>query len=644
MKNELLNHAALFSRSIPGFHQYCLSEPAHLTYASPSLCHMLALSEEILLEEGYLSRIHPADREIFFDAIDTLRRESRTVTVRYRLEKADGSILHVSDTMTAYPVQDRMMADSVLTDITDLRQENENLRFLDETMPCGFLKYTCEKHPRATYMNDRMKQILRLSEGDGLYRQNIFLLIPAEERQRFSRYLDQVCRNETPVAGEITVFRGDGTRARLFGWVTKCVNAQGEEEFQSACMDITQQHQLHKEQETRRYLQALTEVYDKIFEYDRSARTVKCLYAQNSPMFRWIENIPMQMEEATEKWIMGTVFEEDRARVRNFFAEFTRGAIPGPEAPPVIRYRALSSGGVLKTYTGLFVKTGPAVSLFCCRSAPDAAEADHLRSENLSLKENMQKLVMNFTDGLAAFEIIDDVVTPLYASDNVCQFFGFTREDWLTVMKKRTPIREFVSRSAVAYDAFAELLRKGEAEFTYFDLTLRKERRIRAICSEKAPGSGPRYVMLYNVDEESRESSRVQIRTFGYFDVFVDEKPIAFRNEKARELLALLVDRRGGFVSAEEAISFLWEEESANSVTLARYRKVALRLKNTLEEYGIADIVESVNGKRRLVTEKVRCDLYDHLAGQDLFRGSYLTNYSWGETTLAELAGEHLYE
>ena len=107
------------------------------------------------------------------------------------------------------------------------------------------------------------------------------------------------------------------------------------------------------------------------------------------------------------------------------------------------------------------------------------------------------------------------------------------------------------------------------------------------------------------------------------------------------------MDRKGGFVSSEEAISYLWEDEPANSVTLARYRKVALRLKNLLEEYGISEIVESVNGKRRLVTEKVSCDLLDYLSGEaeyaQLFKGSYLSNYSWAETTLAELMGENLF-
>jgi len=58
-------------------------------------------------------------------------------------------------------------------------------------------------------------------------------------------------------------------------------------------------------------------------------------------------------------------------------------------------------------------------------------------------------------------------------------------------------------------------------------------------------------------------------------------------------------------------------------------------------------VVESVDGKRRIVTEKVQCDLYDYLSGREefssLFKGSYLTNYSWAETTLAELTGDILY-
>ncbi len=143
---------------------------------------------------------------------------------------------------------------------------------------------------------------------------------------------------------------------------------------------------------------------------------------------------------------------------------------------------------------------------------------------------------------------------------------------------------------------------------------------------------------------QTRSGKKVYIRTFGYFDVFVDGAPIAFRSQKAKELFALLVDRRGGFVSSEEAIGFLWEDEPLSSVVFARYRKIALRLKNILEEYDIPDIIEVSDGKRRLIVEKTGCDYYDYLSGREeyatLFKGSYLMNYSWGERTLGELMSE----
>ena len=221
------------------------------------------------------------------------------------------------------------------------------------------------------------------------------------------------------------------------------------------------------------------------------------------------------------------------------------------------------------------------------------------------LFRSMQELVARFTDGVAAFELKNGFVTPLYASENVCEFFGFAEDEWLALMEKGATYEDFTAHSGTKYEDFKELLRNGEAEFAYFDLKTQTERKIKAICSQKSPGgSALRYVMLYQLDvRESAVSGEeavkpaVSIRTFGYFDVFVGEKPIAFRNKKAKELFALLADRRGGYITSEEAISFLWEDEPVSPVTLSRYRKVALRLKNTLEEYGIPEVMETVDRK-----------------------------------------------
>lgn len=660
----------ILDRLIGAFRQYTLQAPKRQLFVSRALCEMTGYSKETLTADAtdaFAALVHPDDRALYADFLQTLTREGDSRDTQYRLVTASGKVVYVNDHATVKREESGLLTGySVLTDITALKTENSNLRFLDETVPCGLIKYTCEKNPKITYVNDQMLKILRFpevreAEADylELYRENIYLAIPMEERRRFSYFLNRVYDKGAPIAGELSVLRCDGTKARLYGWVTKVTNAQGAEEFQSICMDVTERYQAKRASQTERYLRALSEIYDKIFEYDFSNKTVKYVYGKGSDAFGGLQNVSMQMEEATEQWIRNSVLEEDWEALRAFFRQsYQRQFTPEGEEPQQIRFRFLNPNGALCYYGAIFLKIDSAISLFCCRSLADGSEIESLRSENLSLKnmnENMRAMVMRFTEGIAAFKVTADRVTPLYSSDNICEYFGFTKEEWMMLMQQSTSIKEFVSRSGVGYERFMDLLSFGEAEFEYFDNTTKRWRRIKAICSQKqADGNSPRYVLLYNVDAVREKSAdgeegcaKIYIRTFGYFDVFVDEKPIAFRNKKSKELFALLVDRRGGYVSSEEAISFLWEDEPVNAVTLARYRKVALRLKNILEEYGITDIVDVVDGKRRIVTEKVRCDLYDYLKGNEeyaqLFKGSYLTNYSWGEVTLGELNSKNLY-
>lgn len=53
---------------------------------------------------------------------------------------------------------------------------------------------------------------------------------------------------------------------------------------------------------------------------------------------------------------------------------------------------------------------------------------------------------------------------------------------------------------------------------------------------------------------------RIQIKTFGGFELFVDGQPVRFDRTKAKELLAYLVDRRGSSVTSGEAYAALFED------------------------------------------------------------------------------------
>lgn len=661
----MLNHIEnILNRLIGGFRQYVLTAPVHMSFVSQNLCDMLGVQESELLhdsEDLYAGFVHPEDRENYLSFFSALLPDSQPRILEYRLIRKDGTVLWVKDSIYAERNKEGiLLAYSVITDISDLKKENKSLRFLNDTIPCGFIKYTCDKQPQVTYVNQTMLEMLRFSDEKvdeldylELCKSNIFLLIPAEERRRFSLYLKKVYSSDAPVAGEMTVLRCDGTRVRVFGWVAKHKNEDGSEEFQSVCMDITERHRARISRDNQRYLNALTDVYDKIFELNLDADTLTCLHCEEQSSFHGLLHIAMRIDSASEKWIMDAVVPEDQELVRSFFHDFCQKKLHGPDAkPPQITYRATATDGVCRRYVGNFIKIDEAIEFYCCRRASDTEEKTALRMENDQLKENMKALVTRFMDGFAAFELSAEGLTkPLYSSKNVCDFFGYTESEWLELMEKFTPIDNFIANCEAGKENFETLLRTGEAEFLYFDHKSGTSQRIKAICSQKAADNlSPRYVMLYTMEKTNAvpmsrmpASQPVTIRTFGYFDVFVGEQPIAFRNKKAKELLALLVDRRGGYITSEEAICFLWENEPASPATLAKYRKTALRLKNTLEEYGAADILESVDGKRRIIPEKVTCDLYQYLTGKNeyaqLFKGSYLTNYSWSETTLGELTG-----
>lgn len=149
---------------------------------------------------------------------------------------------------------------------------------------------------------------------------------------------------------------------------------------------------------------------------------------------------------------------------------------------------------------------------------------------------------------------------------------------------------------------------------------------------------------LPQVDAEMKSAGsgkKVFARTFGYFDLFVDGKPLHFTSSNGKELLAILIDRNGGTLTTEEAISLLWEDEPAGEKQMARYRRLAARLKETLQEAGIEDILISRHGVRSIDTSKVTCDYWEVLNGneeyRETFQGTYMLNYTWAEETAAYL-------
>ena len=174
------------------------------------------------------------------------------------------------------------------------------------------------------------------------------------------------------------------------------------------------------------------------------------------------------------------------------------------------------------------------------------------------------------------------------------------------------------------------------------DIHEQKQLELRSSVEESTGIVGTKTYASENIrGVEMEVVPNIIVRTFGYFDVFVNGEPIGFTNPKEKELLAILIDRNGGTLNAEEAISILWENEPCGDKQLARYRKLAMKLKNTLSKYGIEDLLIVNRGIRSIDKKIVICDYYKFLEGEPefvkMFADCYMLNYSWAENTTALL-------
>lgn len=272
--------------------------------------------------------------------------------------------------------------------------------------------------------------------------------------------------------------------------------------------------------------------------------------------------------------------------------------------------------------------------------------AEQCLENNLNRKS--QKPVFNLVYNLSldAFEKSEGMV-PGYYADGVIASYS-KAFDWIcgqVLPEYREKFRKCFSKNI--------LLKKGEDRGEEIFPVKYKERTISVkaayqVFKDVYTESLIIWIQCQETDVGTTEAEKtniickgIYIRTFGHFDIFINGKAVPIQNAKARELLALLVDKRGGFISAEEILSVLWEDEPMSTKALAKIRQTVMILKKVLKKYTEEEVIESQRGLRRLNIDIVKCDLYDYLSGASeyvsLYQGAYMPNYSWGEMMIPEL-------
>lgn len=155
--------------------------------------------------------------------------------------------------------------------------------------------------------------------------------------------------------------------------------------------------------------------------------------------------------------------------------------------------------------------------------------------------------VKGFTDAWLALDWLQTHSVELAILDiNMPQIDGITLAARIKAEHPHTAILFLTAYKKYAFDAYS-VHPTGYLLKPVSDKKLGEE--VYYACG-KAPASIPSHTHLH-----------ISIKTFGMFDIYVDDRPVSFRLSKAKEILAYLVDRQGVGVTRSEVFATVWEDQ-----------------------------------------------------------------------------------
>lgn len=138
---------------------------------------------------------------------------------------------------------------------------------------------------------------------------------------------------------------------------------------------------------------------------------------------------------------------------------------------------------------------------------------------------------------------------------------------------------------------------------------------------------------LYGEDKTTQK--RIRVQTFGNFEVWVEGEKLSFGRQKAKELFAYLVGRRGAGVTTREACAILFEDGVYNRSRKSYFQNIVADMRCTLKRAGADDVICKSYNNLAVDVDKIDCDYYRFLEGDikaiNQYNGEFMTNYSWAE-------------
>ena len=553
---------------------------------------------------------------------------------------------------------------------------------------CGIICFSLHPEPVITTLSPAVERMFGLHEENKSWLQivqkNPSLLLSVAGLRQLMACIHAVREKQEPALFVGDLYNVAYQRIPVQGMISRYY-ADGQEEFRAILYDLRPERKAQADILKDTCVKALIDSCEWIGEMNLRENTSQCIFCRSGDKSN---NLRVSLDDALSFRISKQVAEKDREGLRAFFEKNARPGIACCHSQ-IICFDKQEADGSQIPCKGILISLGDDRFLFCGMylndmdvshsQAPLALEKGFITQNDFELlcRQNLKTkdwrtcfnlLFLIAIDDYASLSnekrsLLEDAVVGFLQSKQKrnCVFARFSENCFVLChhelgdQKKMLDCAESLFHELSAFLAPASgSVSIGIAACSHDPETGYRcafDEAKQALANAQQSGGG-RYLLytdhtLPTWDPEKGKKNytakghAVEVVTFGYFNVLVDGVPICFSHSKARELLALLVDRQGGYAAAGSLISYLWENESLNKRTGSRLRKVVMRLKETLKQYDVEDILESSSGMRRIIPEKINCDLYDYLARspseREPFHANYLMDYSWGEDTHGEL-------
>ena len=141
-----------------------------------------------------------------------------------------------------------------------------------------------------------------------------------------------------------------------------------------------------------------------------------------------------------------------------------------------------------------------------------------------------------------------------------------------------------------------------------------------------------------HIKSHTPDTSLLDVKCFGNFEVLKNGVALNFKRTKAKELLAVLVDRNGAGMTGKQICAVMWPENTDDVKNMDYLRHLVGDLKKALAQVGAERVFCQEGYNYRIDTTRINCDYHKFLkTGSPQFHGEYMTQYSWAEDTLSLL-------